>query len=234
MGLGHAQAKMISNSALQYLKDERTAKVCELGSQKVFGREISAAANISGLDQEAPARDLYESLGFEWYVIIDLDGADGALEFALNESLTQKYGFSEQFEVVTNFGTAEHVVDQRALFTNVHNLTATNGLMLHSLPSLGWRNHGCYRYDDVLVKDIAAANSYEIIYYTSANRYAPRILNGLAARDPSIIHWLALVLKQFRLARINTSIFCAFRKTSDEDFQVPVQGMYSYLKDKLH
>lgn len=231
MGIGYGQAgalrKLLKNDGL----DVRKLSVCDLGSQKVFPAEVNRLLNTLLHGSNLPGEQLYTILGFAEYTSIDLDGADGARQFDLGKNLQDNYGFSDQFDLVTNFGTAEHVFAQAEFFANMHSLTKPGGLMLHSLPSRGWKQHGFYRYDDVIVEDLAKANGYEIVYLNSANRYWPRFLNLLAARIPKVVSLLAYVLSLVGLVRRNSSMILVFKKGSDAAFVSPVQGMYSYLKD---
>lgn len=54
---------------------------------------------------------MYKSLGFTVYKCIDADGRHDALMFDLNHDISREYHFLEQFDLVTNHGTAEHVFD---------------------------------------------------------------------------------------------------------------------------
>ena len=231
MGLGYGQAGALREVLRSGEWNERKLAVCDLGSQRVFPKEVNRILNTTLSGTDVPAGQIYSALGFQSYTSIDLDGADGAKRFDLNKSLEITYGFSEQFDLVCNFGTAEHIFDQAVFFSNVHQLTKTGGLMLHSLPSRGWVNHGFYRYDSVMTQDLAEANGYETVYINRAHRYRPRFLNRWAAREPKLVHVLASALSLFGLTRKNTSIIVVFKKNSDSAFVQPIQGMYSYLRD---
>lgn len=231
MGIGYGQAGALCKVLEQDELDVRTLSVCDLGSQKVIPAEVNGLLNTLLRGTNLPGKQLYTSLGFKEYTSIDLDGADGARQFDLGKNLRDTYGFGDQFDLVTNFGTAEHVFAQAEFFANMHELTKLGGLMLHSLPSRGWSQHGFYRYDDVIVEDLAEANGYDTIYRNSANRYRPRFLNVLAARSPNVVSLLAWVLSLVGLVRRNSSIILVFKKKSNAAFVPPVQGMYSYLKD---
>ena len=53
-----------------------------------------------------------------------------------------------KFNIVTNFGTSEHVKNQEQCFANIHNLCCAGGVMIHTVPMKNhWRGHGLYKYD---------------------------------------------------------------------------------------
>jgi SAM-dependent methyltransferase len=68
----------------------------------------------------------------------------------------------EQFDIVTNFGTAEHVFNISAVFCSMHDIVRTGGIMLHVLPTFGDIDHGFYNIHPTVYFDLAAANNYKI------------------------------------------------------------------------
>jgi len=144
--------------------------VIELGSQDItVDREhiSQLLEHLFGytLTQETPvtAKILYQSMGLELHQCIDADGRHNALVFDLNKDIQQVYGFTEQFDLVTNHGTTEHCFDQYRCFMNIHNLCAVGGLMIHVLPIQGFLNHGLYNYQPSFFYNLAAANHYKVI-----------------------------------------------------------------------
>src|SRR5690348_319068 len=105
----------------------RGFSVLELGSQdfaptldearSAIGREF-ALASVSAFNVPS---DLYMALGCDRYECIDLDGYHGAKKFDLNFNVREKYDFESQFDLVTNHGTTEHLLNQYMAFLNVHN-----------------------------------------------------------------------------------------------------------------
>jgi len=175
--------------------------VCELGSQETKPTELKSL--FASIRRKSPsksysAKQFYASLGINRYCSIDLNGH--AHKFDLNLSLRKHYKFSKTFDLVTNFGTSEHCFDQSVVFRNIHNLCANGGYMLHTLPSQGWIGHCFFRYDENFFKDVAAANSYELVHL------APYAL--------------------FRPRQLNMTIVCILRKKNDGCFVTPIQGVY--------
>jgi hypothetical protein len=66
------------------------------------------------------------------------------------------------FDIITNFGTTEHVADQVNAFRVMHDF-AKVGARLHSaVPCLGYFNHGFFSYSPVFFLFLAEANEYAI------------------------------------------------------------------------
>lgn len=158
--------------------------ICELGSQGM-------ATDKDPLPQSA--RDYMRGLGFD-YVSIDIDGAFGALRLDLNE--VNQCDIGREFDIVTNHGTTEHLFDQRNCFEVMHDLTKVGGIMIHVVPSGGYRGHCFYIYNVGLFEDIAKANDYEIIHVKEHS-------------DPQGM-LLGIVM----------------RKTMNGKFKVPIQSIY--------
>ncbi len=142
----------------------------ELGAPKVS--HISDGG-LEHLHPEAPpARGFWLWLGMS-YCALDIDGSPGSLPLDLNyDSVpTEMVG---QFQVVTNFGTTEHVANQLNAFKVVHDLTARGGLMIHQLPAQGMFNHGLVNYNFKFFWMLARSNEYKVIwsdYYQAPQAY---------------------------------------------------------------
>ena len=111
-----------------------------------------------------------KSIGCGSYTCIDVNQRHGALQMDLNYSLAEKYQFHDEFDLVTNNGTGEHIFDQASVFRNVHALTRTGGVMVHVLPFHNYINHGFYNVQPILFHDLAQANQYEILRMSLANK----------------------------------------------------------------
>ena len=140
------------------------------GARAVDVARLESLIGLSEEERRPRTEDFYQALGFRRYVAIDVNSRYGSLIMDLNTDLGETYGFCETFDLVTNNGTGEHVFDQRAVFENVHNLTATGGVMLHVMPFVNWLNHGFYNFNPVLFVDLAAANAYEVLKLSMADK----------------------------------------------------------------
>jgi hypothetical protein len=222
MGIGPQAVNLTVSLWLQgALKGFR--RVVELGSQELVvdtravTRELRAVTTNPGLPEVDSARSLYEALGFEEYRCIDTDGRHGALVLDLNQDL-RAGGYREQFDLVTNHGTTEHCFDQHHAFRNVHNLCAKNGLMLHALPFQGYVNHGFYNYHPNFYRDLAASNGYELV---------TMLLNVDAGSGDLSLYSAGLMGHIAMTSSSTLALFVVLRKTTDDEFRVPFQGMYS-------
>ena len=98
------------------------------------------------LDAAAPlARDFWRWLGFD-YASVDIDESPGSIPLDLNYDDAPASAVGK-YQLVTNFGTTEHVANQLNAFKVIHELTAIGGVMWHHLPAQGMLNHGLVNYN---------------------------------------------------------------------------------------
>lgn len=82
------------------------------------------------------------------------------------------FSLPEQFDVVTDFGTFEHIFNIGNAFHSMHNITKPNGLMLHVLPAFGDINHGFYNIHPMIYFQLAVINNYiieDLLYVDKMN-----------------------------------------------------------------
>lgn len=182
------------------------------------------------------AEDTYIGLGYKSYDIIDINGAYNSFKFDLNKDIEDHYKFKNQYDVVINNGTGEHVFNQFALYKNIHDLTKKKGLMLNILPFLGWTNHGFYNYHPIFFADLAASNDYELVRMTFANRDGKEIfLQNIndhkflydqvkPHRPPNTLS--KLIEASFEKLGKNIFLVTVYRKLYNNEFKVPLQGKY--------
>jgi SAM-dependent methyltransferase len=150
----------------------RQEKLTRLGS--VFGTEKPLAlpqpksshvvhGDLMHLDQDAPrARDFWRWLGFD-YAAIDIDGSPGSIPLDLNYDRAPLHA-RQKFDLVTNFGTTEHVANQLNAFKLIHDLTKPGGVMMHHLPAQGMLNHGFVNYNLKFFWMLARSNGYSFLH----------------------------------------------------------------------
>jgi hypothetical protein len=165
------------------------------------------------------AREFWTWLGLS-YASIDIDGSPGSIPLDLNydEVPTEFIG---KYDVVTNFGTTEHVANQLQSFKIVHDLTTPGGLMLHVLPASGGLNHGLVSYNPKFFWMLGRSNGYKIAFMTMGqserNSGLPQnLLDFLALYEPQ-------AEKDFAAFRMPvTSIVVALQKVFDTPFVAPI------------
>ena len=108
-----------------------------------------------------PAKIIYESRGVK-HTSIDLNGKHGALPFNLDEPLPEEY--TDRFNVVTNYGTIEHVNNQYQVFKTVHDSCKMDGVMIHGFPMKDtFAGHCRYYYPEIFSDYLSRYAVYEII-----------------------------------------------------------------------
>ncbi len=181
--------------------------------QQEFAPSLSAPGN---LDLWAMA-DWYYSLMLRdpQRVAIDLDpAAPHCLRHDLNEPVSLG-----QCDIVINTGTCEHVFDQRQVWQTIHDSTKLGGLMVHAMPLWGWLDHGFINYQPTFVADLAAENGYEILLWLFAESNPPFTVP---------VHEVSDFQDLFPRSRNNSAMmYVVFRRTRDDEFRVPMQGVYS-------
>jgi len=128
-------------------------RMAELGNQ-------SLRKDVLGI--QVPAKKFFTAMGME-HTSIDQNGKDGALPLDLCLPITRP-DLLESFDLVTNFGTIEHVDRQYPAWRNVHSLAKVGGLFLHLLPETGsWPGHCPYRYGPEFPAALARCCAYEVL-----------------------------------------------------------------------
>lgn len=152
-------------------------RMAELGNQ--YFREDVLGCEVS-------AKLVFGAMGVD-HVSFDLNGRDGAVALDLGKPLDPQHVCRGQ--VVTNFGTSEHIEDsQYWCWRSIHELCTGDGLMLHAIPEVGsWPRHGKWHYTSARVSLFAEAAGYDSL-----------ILRGHPYTHPD--------------GRKQHSILCCFRK----------------------
>lgn len=71
--------------------------------------------------------------------------------------------FFQTFDLVLNFGTTEHILNQYNCFKIIHEATKVGGFIYHQLPLSGFVDHGYFVYTGRFFFDLAGFNGYEIV-----------------------------------------------------------------------
>jgi SAM-dependent methyltransferase len=107
--------------------------------------------------------EFYRLFGARSYTSIDLDDPIAVHRLDLNQPIPESMG---QFDVVTNFGTAEHVFNIGQVFASIHDLLNEGGVSLHVCPSFAFVNHGLYNVNPNLYIEMARQNDYEVVDFS--------------------------------------------------------------------
>lgn len=164
MGIDRNTMKFLSSSLKSAGFGMKGLKMCELGNQR-FKEHIKG---ITGRSKSRPkklstkkAKTYFVKRGVE-HTSIDINGRDGALSIDLSKPISGEMLGS--FDVLTNFGTSEHVSNQYECFKNIHNLVREGGIAVHLVPRKGsWKGHGLYSYAPQTFLQIGSYSGYKCL-----------------------------------------------------------------------
>jgi len=130
-------------------KTYKEVRMCELGDQRMKWNKYGTG------------KKYFLNQGILEHISIDWNHKNGALKRDLSKTINE---WPNYFDIITNFGTTEHVDGQYDVFKNIHNFTKINGAMVHAVPLVGhWKGHCQYYYESDFFKNLAFLNEYEII-----------------------------------------------------------------------
>ncbi|HUJ01252.1 MAG TPA: methyltransferase domain-containing protein [Usitatibacter sp.] len=162
-------------------------------------------------------RDVFAAAGYD-YVSIDVNEEGGARFVDLNYWPNEAQALG-RFDVVTNFGTTEHVANQASAFATVHHLLRPGGVAIHHVPMVHYLNHALVNLTPRFVLGLATLNDYTVLatYVQShcvdqaiAFHYGPDILFMQGMREMMMDSTLA------------TMAFFVIRKNSELPYIPPV------------
>jgi 2-polyprenyl-3-methyl-5-hydroxy-6-metoxy-1,4-benzoquinol methylase len=144
-----------------------TCRIAELGNQiyKADGLHISA-------------KKMFGVAGILEHVSIDYNGKDGALVYDLTEELPEE--LHGKFDIVTNFGTIEHLNNQYQGYKNADALCKVGGTMIHNHPAFSSRNVGHCEFfaTKKFFKNLAGMCKYEIVSLTETPDPSKKIVKA--------------------------------------------------------
>lgn len=107
------------------------------------------------------SKQLWQTMGLH-HTSIDLNGQDGALPYDLSVKLPLLD--KEHFEVLTDFGTSEHVPNLWQCLKNLHDHSRPGSIFFHVNPLTGnWPGHGLHYRMPEFYQRFASVARYEIM-----------------------------------------------------------------------
>jgi hypothetical protein len=181
-------------------------KVCELGDQFITYKKDNGGPLL--------ARLWFKNKGScGEYVSIDANGLNGALPLDLNMQLHEQADRGmvpyTYFDLVTDFGTGEHVFDQRQIWQTLHALTKPGGYIIFDRPSEGYDGHCFYLIEWNLITAIAHANGYEVLRLEERRTSRGILMRGLLRKRhamPFRVPQQGRYVKKLRIPMIESSI----------------------------
>jgi SAM-dependent methyltransferase len=167
---------------------------------------------------QRPARLLYEALGLNYHCV-DVDGRAGALALDLNFDAAPAEHVG-RYDLVTNHGTSEHLLNQYNVFKLMHDFAKPGGIIIHAVPFTVHLEHGFFNYQPNFFECLARYNSYEIL----------GLWVGPDWQLPSFVPWNPALLDFLTLSSKTTHLLvAALRKLYPVEFCVPFQEQYEAM-----
>lgn len=222
-----ASVKTINRIA-QFVQDgllPRGGTVADIGTQNLRCATAEVTSFANALDVSISQRtaddlsaggllgDLLRLVGFQ-YTAFDIFEEKNTVVLDLNRQFAPADALS-RFDLVANYGTTEHVLNQMLAMRTIHDLAKPGGVIHHDLPMAGYLSHCYFRYNLGLFHDLAGANAYDVILQT--------ISAGPTRPTPSAIMLMGYPEGVFR----DYGVEIAFRKTVERPFCIPVDNSSS-------
>lgn len=171
--------------------------------------ELYTPAELQAIADRALMGKLMTACGFS-YCALDIFEAENTIVFDLNVQSPGK-DLAARFDLVTNFGTTEHLINQYQAFKTMHELAKPGGLIYHDLPLSGYHEHGYFSYNPLFFRQLALANDYNVIL----ERYS----NGGTTRAPAFMLENGYSLPDY----FDCGIEFILQKTSAAGFRMPLE-----------
>ena len=242
MGIGISSIQnLLELHNLGYLKDFNS--VLEIGSQELHiqHEDLKEMVKMSGLDSDllenipniknwpfsprTSSKYFYEMLGLKNYNSIDINGIYNAIPHDLNEPFNDKSMFNK-FDIVTDFGSCEHVFNVGECYKTLHNLLKPGGYMIVDQAML--KGNGYFKFDESFFEGIATANNYKIIFNSYVISLGKKTEKGTYKQfHIPKNHELLNVLDFSKLKDVkghhNIGIYAVMQKTNEDEFKIPYE-----------
>jgi hypothetical protein len=206
------------------------ARIAELGTQTLhcendetvqfinFFRQRGAKVSMTEADAVRVGRggylgSLFKGVGFD-YTAFDIFEAPDTELMDLNIHFVPA-GLQSKFDLVTNYGTTEHVLNQMLAMRTMHDLAKPGGLIHHDLPMGGYYLHCYFKYNPGIFHDLATAKGYRLVFQ--------EISPGRWRQSPSALRDVGFIDSKFR----DYGIEVVAQKTGDAPFKIPVDNISS-------
>lgn len=165
-------------------------KILELGCQEVkynLLREFERSGIIEKkkMNRSMAAKDFFERLGFS-VVSVDIEECFSSIYMDLRKPIP--CNFVNKFDVVTNYGTTEHVWPKKyqfQVFKNIHDCLKRGGVFIHTVPGFKSKSSHCrINYGEYFFPMLAKMNNYKIIE-----------INNELNKDASLCHIAVCMIK---------------------------------------
>ena len=145
---------------LQFLSSRGITKTTQLSSFAERLATDSLYDHGGSSKNSAFVGELFEKAGFKYDAIDIADGYKTTILDLNHESAPTD--FVGAYDLVLNFGTTEHLLNQYNAFKVIHDATKVGGYIVNQLPSVGFSDHGYFTYTPRCMFDMAGYNNYEV------------------------------------------------------------------------
>lgn len=195
MGFNKIYLEEINNLNLNL----KNLNLLELGDQEIHDNSIGF------FGQKLRSSNIFKPLS---YTVYDLNKQDGVINF----DLSIRHDKYEKFDIITNFGTTEHVELEEGQYNcwyNIHNLLNVNGTIISIVPCDNgfWEKHCRYYYTYNFFKNFENYG-YELKKYKitlDGNCLAVLTKNKNINFMPGNIFWKNIVFKNYSSEIIHES-----------------------------
>lgn len=158
MGAGLSILEFFNRSINLTIGSIAGRRMVELGDQKLW--DIIATKPDGG---RVWFKDWIEARGCHHYSI-DIHGKNGSHPLDLCRIIVDPF-WGHNFDIVTNFGTSEHVSNQYSCWHNIHNFGRPGSIYIHVLPEFGKYplSHCKNFYDYEFFRSLCKANKYTLL-----------------------------------------------------------------------
>jgi hypothetical protein len=127
------------------------------------------------------------------------------------------------YDVVFNFGTTEHIVNQWNCFEVMHDALRVGGVAYHQLPASGYLDHGYYCYTPLFFRELADANGYVIerLAVTPAGENRIDALDIPSIAGDTILKEPGPLAENNRIPQLNLHVI--LRKTRNRPFRASLE-----------
>ena len=213
---------------IRQLLGGRPGRICELGDQTIqVSRETADAIAAfapdlrgsldSRLGGTMHVREVFVAAGFD-YLSIDVNEEGGARFVDLNYWPNEASALGT-FDVVTNFGTTEHVANQASAFATIHHLLAPGAIAIHQVPIVHFLNHALVNLTPRFLRSLAALNDYTVLSASAQSHHIDRLITFHYGPDILFMQGMREMLRESTLA---TLAFVVLRRNSDAPFIPPI------------
>lgn len=155
MGVGLSVIDFFNRSISRTIGSISGKRMAELGDQKIWD---SIATKPGG--GRVWFKDWIEDRGCHHYSI-DIHGKNGSHPLDLSKPIADDF-WQCNFDIITNFGTSEHINNQGVLWENIHDLGREGSIYIHVVPEFGKYplSHCKYFYDKKFFDHLIEENKY--------------------------------------------------------------------------